>query len=1593
MKILLCIILWMSLCLKLSQGYRILGIFPYKVKSHFIMFESLMKGLAKKGHQVDVIGPFPLKKSFVNYTDLIVISEEINYVNNIPYDIINKMTILEVFSTIAGYQLCECLEHPKIQKLIHNPPMDPPYDVVLIEVLAAHCFAIFGHILNVPVIGVSTANYLWLSSFLENPQNLATCPNNLLQFNSPMNFWQRTYNFLYTVFSKIYLNHFNKYQDEQIRKYVGPNLPSVQQMEKNISIILMNSYFTMDGIRPLTQAYIEIGGLHVQDDGSKLSPELQKWLDESKDGFIYFTFGSMVKIESFPRKILHIFYKSFERISPVNILMKIPNPKELPPGLPKNVHILPWIPQLKVLQHPNVKAFITHGGLMGTQEAISCGVPMIGIPIFGDQFANVINYVKHNIAIKLDYENLSQDEMDAALNAILNNSTYREAARNVAQKFLDRPLKPIDTANYWIEYIVKYGWDTLRSPAMDLHWWENDLLDVYIFLLSIIVIIIYITIRLIRMFLSIILSNPNINVSRMKKIKKKMKASLCIIFWIYLCLTSSHGYRILGIFSYHGKSHFIMFESLMKGLAKKGHQVDVISTYPLKKPFVNYTDLVVIPLEMNIVNNMSYNTARKFSLVDFTSTICGNNLCEHLANPEIQELIHNPPKNPPYDVVLIEVFAAHCFAIFGHLLNVPVIGVSSSILYPWQNQYIGNPENLAILPNNLLNFKAPMNFWQRTYNFLHTFFNKIYFDHLTKYQDEQIRKYVGPNLPSVRQLEKNISMILVNSYFTVNRIRPLTQAFVEIGGLHIQDDGSKLSPELQKWCDGSKYGFVYFSFGSLIKIESFPRKILDIFYKSFERISPINILMKITNPKELPPGLPKNVHTSPWIPQLKVLQHPNVKAFITHGGLMGTQEAISCGVPMIGIPIFCDQFANVANYVEKNIVIKLDYENLSQDEMDAALNTILNNSTYRETARKIAQKFMDRPLKPIDTANYWIEYIVKYGWDALRSPAMDLHWWENDLLDIYVFLLLIIVIIIYITIRLILMLLNMIISKKNNNFSLVKKMSSWPISVSLSTTSHECIRKSNQQVQKMRLIILTFFLAFIASQCSTDGYKILGVFPINGKSHWVMMEAIMKGLAERGHQVDVITHFKSRYNNPNYREIILENTMGIAVNNLTAKEIALFGSMNLERLTYMAGFKLCELLEQPQLQKIIKNPAENPPYDLVITELFVAHCYLAFGRHLNLPIVGMMSSPFHDWTSHFIGVPTETAYVPNILSGYSQQMTFWQRLINTITIYYLQIQMDYYTNKQTELIKKHFGMETTIKDLFDKLSLVLVNSHHSVHGIRSFPQSVIEVGGLHLSNDIDPLSPEVQKWLDESKHGCVYFTFGSMVRIETFPKELMEIFYKAFEKIAPVRVLMKVAKKEELLPGLPKNVMTQSWFSQIPILKHKNTRAFITHGGLMGTTESIYCGVPMIGIPLFGDQKINIQNYVDRKIAISLDSFQEITEEKLTNALETILNDPSYMKNVKKLSKTFADRPQSAMDTAIYWIEYVIKHGNILQSPAIHLPWWQKNLFDVYGVILLGIIITLYIIIVLLRGLKYFYRLIFQASDNRKKPSISKKNN
>ena len=59
-------------------------------------------------------------------------------------------------------------------------------------------------------------------------------------------------------------------------------------------------------------------------------------------------------------------------------------------------------------------------------------------------------------------------------------------------------MKPMDTANYWIEYVIRNGAQSLRSPAVDMYWWQVELLDVYGFLLICPISIFYVIFIIVR---------------------------------------------------------------------------------------------------------------------------------------------------------------------------------------------------------------------------------------------------------------------------------------------------------------------------------------------------------------------------------------------------------------------------------------------------------------------------------------------------------------------------------------------------------------------------------------------------------------------------------------------------------------------------------------------------------------------------------------------------------------------------------------------------------------------------------------------------------------------------------------------------------------------------------------------------------------------------------------------------------------------------------------------------------------------------------------------------------------------------------------
>lgn len=68
---------------------------------------------------------------------------------------------------------------------------------------------------------------------------------------------------------------------------------------------------------------------------------------------------------------------------------------------------------------------MSHGGLMGIQEALYYGVPFIGFPLYGDQFLNVDNFVKKNMAIQMDYEKITAEQLIKNLNLILHDPNFK----------------------------------------------------------------------------------------------------------------------------------------------------------------------------------------------------------------------------------------------------------------------------------------------------------------------------------------------------------------------------------------------------------------------------------------------------------------------------------------------------------------------------------------------------------------------------------------------------------------------------------------------------------------------------------------------------------------------------------------------------------------------------------------------------------------------------------------------------------------------------------------------------------------------------------------------------------------------------------------------------------------------------------------------------------------------------------------------------------------------------------------------------------------------------------------------------------------
>uniref|UniRef100_A0AAG5DJ22 UDP-glucuronosyltransferase n=1 Tax=Anopheles atroparvus TaxID=41427 RepID=A0AAG5DJ22_ANOAO len=475
-----------------------------------------------------------------------------------------------------------------------------------------------------------------------------------------------------------------------------------------------------------------------------------------------------------------------------------------------------------------------------------------------------------------------------------------------------------------------------------------------------------------------------------------------------------------------------------------------------------------------------------------------------------------------------------------------------------------------------------------------------------------------------------------------------------------------------------------------------------------------------------------------------------------------------------------------------------------------------------------------------------------------------------------------------------------------------------------------------------------------------DGARILSVNVFPGRSHWMMISAILEELLERGHELTVISNYPRKQPHPNYTEIVIA-----PIYDFWGKSVKVDSLYDLTEISIhhmLMGFLYPLGLETAEYAYTRENVADflrndNSHFDLLLAEQFYQESYLMLAHKSTRKTC---TFGFAQYMGPLMGLMGTWAHVPHEFLPYTDQMSLTQRAYNTyVSLYELLLRSWYYLPQQEAMAAKHFaylpGPLPRIADLERQVSVILLNSYHPLTTVRAKVPGLVQVGGLHIKQP-KRLPDDLQKFIEEATDGVIFFSLGTNLRSADLPPEKLTVILEVFGTMKQ-RVVWKF--EDEHIKNLPPNVLVRSWLPQSDILGHRNVKVFITHGGLLGTQEGVHRVVPMVGIPIYCDQHLNINKATVGGYAVKLD-FPNITAESFRWALEEVLYNPTYKQNIERVSQVFRDRPLSPLDEAIYWIEYVTRHKGApqIRSSALDLPWISLALLDVVGLMLLALVVA-----------------------------------
>ncbi|XP_041983218.1 UDP-glycosyltransferase UGT5-like [Aricia agestis] len=473
--------------LTVSDAYNVLLFFPFPGKSHAILGDGYVRNLLEAGHNVTYIAS---ASSTINSYRLRQIDSSA-CITLFPKDMFNidqkvnkesrSVSITTLMHSVYNYTL----HIDAVQQLMRDP--NEKFDAVIVEWMYNEIAAGLATVFDCPLI--------WSSSVIPHTMVLSLIGDNL---NPAYTFHMQTKSRSFTLSKRIdqlfttikiqYERWSITREAEAIFRSVfepiltkkGKQLPSYNEVRYNASFMLGNGNLITSDPVALPSNYKDIGGYHINEKADPLPQNFKTVMDNATEGAIYFSLGSLLPVRTMSEEMKAKFLKIFSNLNQTVIWksdVAIHN-------VSKNVHVVNWAPQQRILGHPNCRLFITHAGLLSITEAVYFGVPVIGMPFFADQFNNINKAEWTGFGKNFDLSKNSLDDLEGVIDDMLNKPRYRQRAKEVSSIYHHRLITPGQELVHWVEHVIQTrGALHLRSYAMEVEWYQKLYLDLLAILL------------------------------------------------------------------------------------------------------------------------------------------------------------------------------------------------------------------------------------------------------------------------------------------------------------------------------------------------------------------------------------------------------------------------------------------------------------------------------------------------------------------------------------------------------------------------------------------------------------------------------------------------------------------------------------------------------------------------------------------------------------------------------------------------------------------------------------------------------------------------------------------------------------------------------------------------------------------------------------------------------------------------------------------------------------------------------------------------------------------------------------------------------